>query len=322
MSRVPFWLVIVFACILCAASGLTLLHRAGLFDGEARVAGTALLPEANLALRAVERRAAGQIVIRGRAAPDAALTLAEGDKTIAQATADTRGGFTLPARLDLKEPLLLTLQAASGPADRKTSSAPLLLWLVDRKAGPIALYQAGGRLWPLLQPERPSDGSGVIVAEADATRLTLTGRAAPGSLVYVYNNGLLVARAVTGQSEAQAEPQLTPDPQLFTATVMFPAPPQADAHAKPGLRVDILDPASGLPLARSMIDLTDRAAWQTLRAPSPAKAGADTANSAVYLYRNFEGQARNPAEPLPGQVIPQSVPPPGSPAAPQATPAK
>lgn len=283
MSRVPFWLVIVFAFILCAAAGVTLLHRSGLLGQQAVTAGP-LVPGAELALRAVEKRNSGQVVIRGRAETNIALTLTQNGQPIAKASADAKGGFTLPAAVDLKAPAALTLQAAG--------KAPLPLLLLDRKPGLLAFYQQDGTLWPLTLPEN----NGVMSAgAADPSRLTLVGRAPAHATVYLYSNNTLVAQTVAGRD--------APHPALFVLTLKTPAvPAAADAAAKPNLRVDILNEA-GLPVARSAVDVNDRAAWQPVR--------DETGRDSRYVFRSFESQTRNPAELLPGQIIPAPVAPAG-----------
>ncbi len=285
MSRVPFWLVVLFALILCVTGGLTLLHRTGLISPSNSVDAAeneALPPETGLVVTSVERRNPGVLIIEGRAQPQALITISHNDQQLIAETADNEGIFSLPFRLPElgKGWQLLQLQTGSR------QPLPLLVGL-GRKTDPtlLALLQTPAGHWQPLTP--PNALTIATISEAANGDWQLSGQHPSGStlLLHIYSDDRLIATQTT-------------DALQFTITVPKAQRPQGN------LRVDAYDATTLAPVVRLALKLPLDNLFERVAAVGSSP------NQNLWVWRDAAAQQGDAAETLPGQIIPVAIPTP------------
>lgn len=279
MSRVPFWLVIVFAVILCVTGGLTLLHRAGLISASNSVVAAEnqpLPPESGLIITSVERRNPGIIIIEGRAQPHDRIAVSRNTEQLLAEATDKEGIFSLPFRLpDTKTWQRLQLQAG----DRKP--VPLLLGPVRKSdaAQPVLLQTPAGPWQPLTPPNALAIAT-ISATEAGEWQLAGQHPAGGSLLLHVYSDGVLVAAQTTAATQ-------------FTIALPKAQRPQDS------LRIDAYDAKTLTPVVRLMLKLPLDALFERVTAAEPG----------LWVWRDAAAQQADPAETLPGQIIPVAAAP-------------
>jgi hypothetical protein len=189
----------------------------------------------------------GDTVLAGHAAPDAQVTVLEGDRIIGTANADHGGDWVLipsqPLGAGSRE-LGLSARIGDGPAvmsDRSVvvvvpgdkgsgSEGNSLALLVPRQGGGAStLLQAPTASPPaspplsqasldMPRPDRPQSGGVAldIIDYGESGQLTLAGRAAPGAGVRVYlDNKLLGSAATSSDGKWRLEPEAPVGPGLY-----------------------------------------------------------------------------------------------------------
>src|SRR5579883_3217199 len=178
----------------------------------------------------------GSAVIAGRAAPNARVTVKDGDKVIGEVTADARGEWVLmPKGSFAPGDHRLALSAQLGDGRTLDSEREVLLVVPEpekdiagraagKNAGVLALSvpRQGGAASKVLQAPGSAPGPSTALALGvvdydQAGRLILSGRGAPNTTVQVYLDNQLLGRALVDASGAwRLEPENKVDPGLYT----------------------------------------------------------------------------------------------------------
>ena len=232
----------------------------------------------------------GDVVIAGRAAPNAAVTIFDGTREIGRATADQRGEWvflpkeplpagsrelSLSAQLDGEAPqrsdqvvVLAVPERGKDLAGRPTSqpAQPLAVIIPREGPGPSAILQ--------LPNPRPTESGSLaldLIDYDEAGNIVLTGRAPPGTPVQVYLDNKPVGAATADQRGAW---RMTPSAPVAPGTYT--------------LRLDQLGPG-GRVTARIETPF-QRAEPQRELAPGEAQVVVQPGNSLWRLARRVYGE--------------------------------
>jgi nucleoid-associated protein YgaU len=261
----------------------------------------------------------GGLVMAGRAAPGATVTISDGEHEVGQATADARGDWVLTPGTPLPPgQRQLTLSALLPDGTQQQGQAPVLLTIPDSAAGTNVAgnKQAGPTALAVLVP--PNGAPKVMAPASGATLDTLdetatgaprfAGRAPAGAKLHLFVDGGSVG-------EARADTQ-------GNWSVVLSQPLSPGAHT---LRLDQLA-SNGAVTARVNQSFqapgTRQDATQLSRAVvQPGQSLWRLAHTAygdggrfVLIFHANQGQISNPNLIYPGQVfaVPAAVDPPGS----------
>jgi hypothetical protein len=271
MSRIVFGLVAVGALVIAVALGVAWrgkLDEQAAIDRTAKPVAAAPAPEppvvppaapatppanSQSAVMAPSFDVArigpdGRAVIAGRAAPGAKIVLLDGGKEIARAEADARGEWVVIVQdppLGAGQHELRVVQHIEGRAPA-TSEQAVVAIVPEQTTGPsgkpreetLVMIAPPGGAATLVQPSSPAGvpKSGDLALSTldydDRGHVTVTGQAAPGTVVRAYINDKMVAEGTAG---ADGRWRLTP---------ADPIP-----HGKHKLRLDRLG-GDGKPVVR------------------------------------------------------------------------
>jgi hypothetical protein len=269
MSRTVLWLMAAGAVVVAAALGVAWHSKqSDLFGQGAKPATTASAAAApSLPAEAPPPQTAtpptvavpsfdvarigpdGRAVIAGRAQPGAKIVLLDGDKEVAQSQADANGEWVVIAQepplsagqhelrviqqVESHEPVTSDQVVVAIVPDQKQSTTP-----AGAKEETLVMIVPSSGAAKLVQPPSaagvPKSGDLVMLTldYDESGRVTVTGQAAPGTVVRAYINDKMVAE---GQASADGHWRL--------------APPDPMAPGKHKLRLDRLT-KDGKPVAR------------------------------------------------------------------------
>jgi hypothetical protein len=193
----------------------------------------------------------GNAVIAGRAKPNSAVTVFDGDKEVGTVIADSRGEWVLlpeaPFAPGSRE---LTLSAKDDAGSVADSGESVVLVVPDRKeegseqAQPSALavlVPNNGGGGTVLQPPSSEGGEGIsqdglsldIIDYDESGQVVVGGRAPPGANVQVYIDNELAGGVVAGpDARWQVRPEEPVAPGLHTLRVDQVEPPDAKVVAR------------------------------------------------------------------------------------------
>lgn len=145
----------------------------------------------------------GDTVMAGRATPKAEVEILDGGKSIGSVTADGRGEWVfLPSTPLPPGSRELTLRSRNADGSVTEADAPVVLMVPDKPGEPaIALRMAPGDVTLLQGPDTATSGALAVQALGYSVdgRVTLSGKADPGSAVSLYLDNKLIGRARAGE---------------------------------------------------------------------------------------------------------------------------
>ena len=159
----------------------------------------------------------GNTVIAGRAPPDSAVMVRQGDKVIGIVTADKRGEWVLVPQKPLAAGTHELTVVAKFPGGMEVASAQSVVVVVPKRGKDIAGGSVSGPAGSLavVIPEKPGEAPVVLQRPGEVgdvglsldaidygergDDLTLSGRADPGKKVWVYLDNKFVGRAIADE---------------------------------------------------------------------------------------------------------------------------
>lgn len=147
----------------------------------------------------------GNMVMAGRAQPNAVVIILDGEKEIGRVTADARGEWVfLPAAPVPPGTRQFSLKTPGAAGGKDLFSQNVVVMSVPERNGEILIVEQsrdGGKSRVLQGPNAP--GSGALTVEAidyaaDGT-FTIAGKAEPGGTVQIYLDNEFVGRAVADE---------------------------------------------------------------------------------------------------------------------------
>jgi hypothetical protein len=150
----------------------------------------------------------GNLVMAGRAAPNATVFIMDGKKEIGRVKADARGEW-LYVPTDPVEPGTRQFSlVAKGPDGKETMSQNVVVMAVPEHNGEVLIVEqsrAGGRS-RVLQGPNAAPGMAALAVEAvdydAAGKFTVSGKADPGATVALYLDNALVGKTTAGEAGA------------------------------------------------------------------------------------------------------------------------
>jgi len=251
----------------------------------------------------------GNTVIAGRATPNSTVIILDDGKEVGRVTSDARGEWVfLPDQPLPPGSRELTLRTIA-PDGTEAQSDDVVVLVVPQDGGRTLALQASrdGAPSRLLQGAAPLAEQGALALDVvdydDDGRLTISGRAAPGTTVQIYLNNDFIGRGSAGGDDGRW-------------TVKPDAPASVGRHT---LRADMLG-ADGtvqarveVPFERAEPDLPD--GIRVVVQPGNnlwllARRAYGEGTSFTVIYDANKGHIRNPDLIYPGQVfiLPSSPP--------------
>lgn len=256
---------------------------------------------------------AGDAVMAGRAAPDAVVTIFDGDREIGKVTADARGEWVFvpnePLPAGARE---LSLSARVGDRDLRSDQV-VVLAVPERghdlagKPAPdgsqplvVATSRAGRGASTVLQSPSRAGATGlsldVIDYDSDGA-LTLSGRAPPGTVLQIYIDNRPIGRAT---ADADGNWRLTPAERVPVGNYMVRLD-ELSANGRVTMRIEVpfaraeMDPDSTL-ASQVMVNSGD-SLWRIARRVH----GRGIAY--LLIYEGNRAQIRDPDLIYPGQIF-------------------
>lgn len=254
---------------------------------------------------------AGDAVMAGRAAPNAAVHIFDGEREIGSVTADARGEWVF-VPTDPLSPGSRELSLSARVGDQDVRSDQVVVLAVPEHGHDLAGRPTGQETQPLvIATSRSGQGAGRILQGLGGTSgplsldivgidsggaLTLTGHAPPNAKIQVYIDNRLLGRAVAGPDGRW---QLTPAEHLPMGTFALRLDQLAD-DGRVVMRVE-------LPLARTD-DVAADGASQVLVKPGDslwriARRVHGRGMAYLVIYEANRDQIRDPDLIYPGQVF-------------------
>jgi hypothetical protein len=259
----------------------------------------------------------GDVMVAGRSLPGASVRLHDAgrDADLGTVVADLRGEWVLVPELPLGAGVRLLVPESADAGGIAAVGDPVVVVIPADGHGAVAVEtpaQGGPRLLqgPAGDDGRAPGGAGLDIAVVDRDadgRLTIAGRALPGSTVHLYVDNRFVGRARAGEAEAGVQ----------AGEGGWRLAARAPQHGRHALRADAVN-AKGKVLVRverewdagdDMVPVQtaveakpDGGAWRIVRRT------ADGGTVYTVVYRGGGDAVRDPDVLYPGQVVSASHP--------------